>query len=121
MLMRIRKFALAALVLIAGSAVTFDFWPQISSKLETAEKELAQKPSAPAAAPPFAMPVPVTHIVKKTVPVYLEYSARTESIRNITLRLAFPAMSRSSMFPMAPMLLRARCFIRSIREIIRRH
>ncbi|HVZ05635.1 efflux RND transporter periplasmic adaptor subunit [Hyphomicrobium sp.] len=84
--MRIRKFALAALVLIAGSAVTFDFWPQISSKLETAEKELAQKPSAPAAAPPFAMPVPVTHIVKKTVPVYLEYSARTESIRNITLQ-----------------------------------
>lgn len=37
----------------------------------------------PAAA---AMPVPVTKIVKKTIPIYLEYSARTESIRDISLQ-----------------------------------
>jgi multidrug efflux system membrane fusion protein len=34
----------------------------------------------------FAMPVPVAKIVKKTIPIYLEYSARTESIRSIQLQ-----------------------------------
>jgi multidrug efflux system membrane fusion protein len=33
-----------------------------------------------------ALPVPVTPTVKKTIPIYLEYAARTESIRNITLQ-----------------------------------
>lgn len=41
---------------------------------------------AVAAAPPFAMPVPVTDVVKKTLPIFLEYSARTESIRNVGLQ-----------------------------------
>lgn len=79
--MRVWKIALAGLV-IAGAAVTFNFWPQITG---TIQKEMAQKSQAPAAAP-FAMPVPVTRIVKKNVPVYLDYAARTESIRNITLQ-----------------------------------
>ena len=34
----------------------------------------------------MAMPVPVTKIVKKTIPIYLEYSARAEAIRNIALQ-----------------------------------
>jgi multidrug efflux system membrane fusion protein len=45
--------------------------------------------TAGAAAPnpaPFAMPVPVIKIVKKAMPIYLDYSARTESIRNISLQ-----------------------------------
>jgi len=41
---------------------------------------------AVAATPPPAMPVPVTDVVKKTIPIYLEYSARTESIRNVSLQ-----------------------------------
>lgn len=42
---------------------------------------------ASAAAPPaFAMPVPVADVVKKTLPIYLDYSARTESIRNVALQ-----------------------------------
>jgi multidrug efflux system membrane fusion protein len=41
--------------------------------------------TAPAQAPQ-AMPVPVVGIVKKTIPIYLEYSARTEAIRNVTLK-----------------------------------
>jgi membrane fusion protein, multidrug efflux system len=43
---------------------------------------------AAAAAPsgPPAMPVPVTSVIKKTIPVYLEYSARTESIREVSLQ-----------------------------------
>jgi multidrug efflux system membrane fusion protein len=44
--------------------------------------------SVAAAAPsgPFAMPVPVTSVIKKTIPVYLDYSARTESIREVSLQ-----------------------------------
>jgi len=45
--------------------------------------------TAGAAAPnpaPVAMPVPVIKIVRKTMPIYLDYSARTESIRNISLQ-----------------------------------
>ena len=34
----------------------------------------------------MAMPVPVTKIVKKTIPITLDYAARTESIRNIALQ-----------------------------------
>lgn len=80
--MRVWKIALAGLVIAGAAAATFSFWPQIAG---TIEKEMAQKSAAPAAAP-FAMPVPVTRIVKKNVPVYLDYAARTESIRNITLQ-----------------------------------
>ena len=43
--------------------------------------------TAKAAAPPaFAMPVPVTAIVMKTIPLHLEYAARTEAIRDVTLQ-----------------------------------
>jgi membrane fusion protein, multidrug efflux system len=33
-----------------------------------------------------ATPVPVTSPIKKTIPIFLDYSARTESIRNVTLQ-----------------------------------
>lgn len=42
-----------------------------------------------AAAPQAAaqsMPVPVTSVVKRTIPIYLDYTARTDSIRSITLQ-----------------------------------
>ncbi len=42
--------------------------------------------NAAAAPPAFAMPVPVATVVKKTLPIYLDYSARTESIRNVGLQ-----------------------------------
>src|SRR5258708_35620652 len=42
--------------------------------------------AAPSAAGPPAMPVPVVGIVKKTIPIYLQYSARTEAIRDVTLQ-----------------------------------
>ena len=34
----------------------------------------------------MAMPVPVTSVVKKTLPIYLDYPGRIESIRNIALQ-----------------------------------
>jgi len=44
--------------------------------------------TAGAATPPhmMAMPVPVINVIKKDIPIYLEFSARTEAIRNITLQ-----------------------------------
>ena len=42
--------------------------------------------AATPAAAPQAMPVPVTKVVKRTIPIHLDYSARTEAIRNITLQ-----------------------------------
>jgi multidrug efflux system membrane fusion protein len=44
--------------------------------------------TAGAATPPaaMAMPVPVAKIIRKEIPIYLDYSARTESIRNIPLQ-----------------------------------
>jgi len=42
-----------------------------------------------------AMPVPVTTIFKKAVPIYLDYSARTESIRNISLQAKVSGYIRS--------------------------
>ena len=43
------------------------------------------KASAPAAAM-MAMPVPVAAVVKQTVPIYLDFPGRTESIRSIVLQ-----------------------------------
>ncbi|CAN7401600.1 efflux RND transporter periplasmic adaptor subunit [Mesorhizobium sp. LjNodule214] len=42
---------------------------------------------APAA---FVMPVPVVGVVRKTIPIYLDYAARTEPIRSITLQARVP-------------------------------
>jgi len=47
----------------------------------------------------IAMPVPVTKIVKKDIPVYLDYSARTESIRNIALQAKVPGFIRQQHVP----------------------
>lgn len=38
----------------------------------------------------FVMPVPVVSVVKKTIPIYLDYAARTEPIRSITLQARIP-------------------------------
>ena len=43
-------------------------------------------PAQAQAGAPFVMPVPVVAVTKKSIPIYLDYSARTESIRAITLQ-----------------------------------
>lgn len=42
---------------------------------------------APAA---FVMPVPVASVIKKTIPIYLDYAARIEPIRSVTLQARVP-------------------------------
>jgi membrane fusion protein, multidrug efflux system len=46
--------------------------------------------AATAPAGPPAIPVPVARVVKRTIPIYLQYSARTESIRNVALQAKVP-------------------------------
>ena len=43
-------------------------------------------PSAGAAAQAAAMPVPVASVIRRTVPVYLDYIGTTEAIRTVTLQ-----------------------------------
>src|SRR6266436_5768781 len=45
-----------------------------------------EAPSAGAAAQAAAMPVPVELVVRRTVPVYLDYIGTTEAIRTVTLQ-----------------------------------
>jgi multidrug efflux system membrane fusion protein len=47
----------------------------------------------------MAMPVPVTTIVKKAIPIYLDYSARTESIRDISLQAKVSGYIRQQHVP----------------------
>jgi multidrug efflux system membrane fusion protein len=47
----------------------------------------------------MAMPVPVTTIVKKAIPIYLDYSARTESISNISLQAKVSGYIRQQHVP----------------------
>jgi multidrug efflux system membrane fusion protein len=67
------KVVLSGVVAVAAIAVVYAFTrPDTKSE---------------AAAPPMqAMPVPVANVEKKTIPIYLDYSARTESIRNVALQ-----------------------------------
>jgi multidrug efflux system membrane fusion protein len=73
--MRIWKIALGIGVIVVAAAA----W----HALDRNAKDLTAGAATPGG--PMLMPVPVTKIVKKTLPVYLEYSARTESIGNVAL------------------------------------
>ncbi len=71
---------MTAVVLLAAAAATAAYFFDRNQ-----EKGAAADASA-SAQHGFVMPVPVAAVVKKTVPILLEYSARTESIRNISLQ-----------------------------------
>ncbi len=78
--MRIRKllFGTTAAFAVATAmiAITCNVPELLGGKTGTAT-------SAPAMP---AMPVPVANVVKRTVPIYLDYAARIESIQNVTLQ-----------------------------------
>src|SRR3954452_10071819 len=73
--MRTAKILLASVVVIAVAAGAYVYSTRTG-------------PVAAVAAPsgPPAMPVPVAAVIKKTIPVYLDYSAPTESIREVSLQ-----------------------------------
>lgn len=80
--MRIWKVA-TLLIAVAGigSFVYLRSDSKILAGLSTKPADAAvEQPAMP------AMPVPVSAVVKKTIPVYLDYAARTEAIRSIALQ-----------------------------------
>jgi len=78
-IMRNWKITFAA-VAVAVLVITFIVLRQSDFLLGGTAGAATPSPTSP------AMPVPVTKIVKKDIPIYLDYSARTESIRNIALQ-----------------------------------
>ena len=78
--MRTWKIGLAATTAVAAvvviSVILFHDKPIIGGSAGAATPNPAM----------MAMPVPVTKILKQSVPIYLEYSARTESIRSVALQ-----------------------------------
>ena len=77
--MRGSKVILTGVVLLAAAATAVYL-------LDRDQQSGAGAAPTPSAQHAFVMPVPVTPVVKKAVPIKLEYSARTESIRNIQLQ-----------------------------------
>ncbi|MDQ0471503.1 efflux RND transporter periplasmic adaptor subunit [Labrys wisconsinensis] len=74
--MRIWKLLLGTAVVLAAASLV----PLVQDEIGTERAGAA----TPAAAPP-AMPVPVTAVVKRSLPLYLDYPARTESVSNVVL------------------------------------
>ncbi len=80
--MRIWKITTAVVVIAAAATyVHFNGEPAFLSGLISKPADAA----APAQAMQ-AMPVPVAAVVKKTLPVYLDYTARAEAIRSVALQ-----------------------------------
>lgn len=73
--MRGLKLGLGTFALIAAATTAFFMIDPLST----------HGVKAPVAGPASAVPVPVTPVVKRTIPIYLEYSARTDPIQNVTL------------------------------------
>jgi multidrug efflux system membrane fusion protein len=74
-----RKVILLSTVVIAAVAVGIFIYRKDAALVEGSARA-ATNPAM------MAMPVPVAKVVKKTVPIYLDYSARTESIRSVALQ-----------------------------------
>ena len=86
------KIAFAA-VAVAVLVITFIVLRQSDFLLGGTAGAATPSPTSP------AMPVPVTKIVKKDIPIYLDYSARTESIRNIALQAKVSGYIRQQHVP----------------------
>lgn len=86
--MRIWKIATAIVVVAAaGGGYYLKDRPELLAQGKALLAGLGSKPAAAAPAPAMqAMPVPVASVVKKTIPLFLNYPARTESIRSIALQ-----------------------------------
>ncbi len=86
--MRVLELSLAAIATIAIVAIV---GVRIAGERADGATESAARPAM------MAMPVPVVSVVKKTLPIYLEYPGRIESIRSIALQarasgyIEFPA------------------------------
>ncbi len=78
-----RPFSSVLSVAVVGAAASLTH-PEVRDYLHLTS--LAAEPAATAEAAPPAMPVPVERVGKRTLPVYLDYPARTEAIRSVSLQ-----------------------------------
>jgi len=83
--MRVRTVVLGTIVVAAAVGAGLYQTGHLPSALLALGSETAKAEAAPAGAPP-PTPVPVAPVLKRSLPVYLEYSARTESIAAISLQ-----------------------------------
>jgi membrane fusion protein, multidrug efflux system len=88
--MRVLKLSLAALATIGIVAVV---GVRIAGERADGATESASAPAM------MAMPVPVVPVVKKTLPIYLEYPGRIESIRSIALQARASGYIESQLAP----------------------
>jgi multidrug efflux system membrane fusion protein len=84
--MRISRLALGGAVALLVAGVVAYAVQQGAWHLGGGPAGAAPDPAAAGGGAAFAMPVPVTKVVRRTVPVHLEYAARAEAIRQITLQ-----------------------------------
>ena len=91
--MRKWKLALGFVVAVVATGVLYT--------LDHHESGLAPGPAGAATPNPamMAMPVPVTKVVRKTLPIYLEYSARIESIGNVALQAKVSGYLKEQLAP----------------------
>lgn len=82
--MRIWKPTLVILALVAGGVALAPRFGGVSGILASFNEKAGAATPPPAAMP--AMPVPVASVVKKSLPLTLDFSARTEAIARINLQ-----------------------------------
>ena len=83
--MRFRNLPLGALALAVVAGIVYRADPTILDRLPLG-KPAEAAPAETAAPPAFVMPVPVARVVKTSVPIVLDYAARTEAVRGIALQ-----------------------------------
>lgn len=90
--MKPSRFVLLVVAVAIGGAVVYTNHEKIGVFATTqyaslvAQYAALTKPAAPPAPPAFVMPVPVVSVVKQTLPVTLDYSARVEATDKVTLQ-----------------------------------
>ncbi|RYB02013.1 efflux RND transporter periplasmic adaptor subunit [Lichenibacterium ramalinae] len=84
--MRFRNLPLGAVALAVAAALAYRADPTLVDRLPFLHAAGATPAAAQTAPPPFVMPVPVARVVKRTIPVVLDYAARTEAVRGIALQ-----------------------------------
>ena len=117
--MRFRNVPLGAIVLLVAAGIVYSRDPSLVERLLPARSGPGTVAAAAPAAPAFVMPVPVTRAVKRSIPIVLDYSARTESIRGIALQAKVSAFVLTQTVPDGTDVKRATSSTSSIVEIFR--
>ncbi|MCQ8783365.1 efflux RND transporter periplasmic adaptor subunit [Mangrovibrevibacter kandeliae] len=94
--MKILKLILATVVVLVLAVAADMFW-----RHQGGEETVAATGDAPqqGGQAPQAMPVPTAGVVKKTIPLFLDYSARTEAVKSVALQAKVGGFVVEQLFP----------------------